>query len=170
MSDNEEEPELFPPDLNELLEVELKYKEIKEFKDPRKAPINLEQLHKLAAIMARQDEIAAFFGISKSTFKRRLTDYPEVRDAYESGRERFRMTLRRRMVSIAMSPRKDAGRMCIWLSKQELGMREKADLSVTGDERTPGMSFETVRVGMAELMGEDPNDPEAGTEDDGTED
>ncbi len=173
MMDDEEKPdedgEIFPPDLKELLEVEFKFIKIQEFKRPDQVPLDLEQIHKLAAIMATQKEIAAFLGISLKTFTRRLEDTPDVRNAYDSGRERFRMTLRRRMVSVAMSRRNDAGRMCIWLSKQELGMSDRSHIRLE-DGTTPGMSEEHKRQAMAELMGEDPSDPDSGTEDDGEAD
>lgn len=166
---DDDDGEIYPSDLKELLSVEFKYRKTQDFDDPRKFPIDLEVVHKLAAIMATQEEISAFIGISRSTFTRRLDDCQEVRDAYESGRERFRMTLRRRMVSIGMSRRKDAGRMCIWLSKQELGMSDKKNIRLE-DGTTPGMSEEMKRQAMAELMGEDPNNPESGLEDDGEAD
>lgn len=158
-----------PADIAELLKVELKYRKVQEFKKPSQYPIDLEQLHKLAALMSTHEEIAAILGISRSTFARRMKDTPAVREAYESGHERYRTVLRRRMLSIGMSRRGDAGSMCIWLSKQALGMSDKAHLRVEGDT-TPGMSAERKRQAMAELMGEDPSDPDSGMEDDGEED
>ena len=71
------------------------------------------------------------------------------------------MALRRRMFSIANSGRADAGRMCIWLSKQELGMSDRSHVEID-DSRKDGMDRETQRRTMAKLMGEDPNDPESG--------
>lgn len=171
MNDDEdgEDGEIFPPDIRELFEVEFRFKRIQAFDDPQKVPLDLEQIHKLAAIMATQEDIASFLGISYRTFRRRLADTPAVKEAYESGKGRLRMTLRRRMMGISMSSRPDAGRMSIWLSKQVLGMSDKQNI-VLEDGTTPGMSEENKRKHMAELMGEDPGDPDSGMEDDGEAD
>lgn len=171
---DEFDPEEIPgdiPDLRDLLAVDLKYRRIKPAVEENAMgrKWNLEEIHKLAALLFRQDEIAAFLGCSRRTFQRHMDKDEELRDAYDSGKEKFRMTLRRRMVGIAMSRRADAGRMCIWLSKQELGMTDKQDITLS-DGTTPGMSGEVRRAAMAELMGEDPNDPEAAMEDDGQAD
>lgn len=166
---DDEDVEIRPPDLAELFEVHLKYQRIEEGKKGKRFDVDLEQVHKLAAMMSTQAEIAAILGMSQITFKRRLRDNPAIREAYDSGKERFRTVIRRRMLSIGMSRRSDAGKMCIWLSKQALGMSDKAHLRVE-DDRTPGMSAERKRQAMAELMGEDPRDPDSGMEDDGEED
>ena len=156
-------------DIRTLLDVELKYQKTVDFDDPRKEPIDLEVVHKLAALFCKQDEIAAFLGISRHTFIRRMADCQEVRDAYESGIERYKSTLRRRMFSIAMSARKDAGNMCIHLSKHVLGMGDKQIITIDDEGNEPGMSGEGTRKAMARLMGDDPRDPDACMEDDGKE-
>ncbi len=155
--------------LKEVLSVDTKFKRKKKFDHPRKVAIDLKDVHKLAAIMGTQREIAFYLGIPVRTFERRLEDTPEVREAFESGRAQFRMTLMKRMTSIALSRRRDAGTMCIWLSKQVLGMQDK--LAVTASiGMEAGMSSEIKRRSMAELMGEDPNDPTTGLELDAAED
>jgi len=165
MPDDKDDGELGPApiDLAELLDVELRFQKtvITESRFTQRQPWDLEQIHKLAAILVSQKEIAAYLSVPYRTFQTHLSKNPELRAAYDSGRNRFRMALRRRMFSIANSRRADAGRMCIWLSKQELGMSDKASVEVE-DNRKAGMDEETVRLAMVKLMGEDPSDPNSG--------
>lgn len=129
-------------------------------RDPIPA-IDLQDVYKLAALLSTQEHIAAYLGMSKRTFKRYMDLDPRIREAWEQGRANMERTLLRRMVRIGFSRRADAGRMCIWLSKNVLGFSDKVDVKdSTG--RTPGMTQESKRAAMAELMGEDPANPMAG--------
>lgn len=91
------------------------------------APLNLdlEQMKKLAAMQCTFEEIAAFFGCSRSTLYAR-EDYREL---IERERLKAHASMRRTMFQSALEGDRQ---MLIWLSKQYLGMREKTEHSGEG--------------------------------------
>jgi len=76
------------------------------------------------------EEIAAFLGISYSTFKRRKAEMPELSEAIETGRDQGRQILRAAQWSKAIGG--EDVRMQIFLGKQYLGQSDKTDLSRDG--------------------------------------
>jgi len=71
--------------------------------------IDPEQVRKLAALHATEDEIAAFFGVHKNTIRRHF------KDAIRRGREEAKIELRRLQWQKARSGNVT---MLIWLGKQ----------------------------------------------------
>jgi hypothetical protein len=83
-----------------------------------KANIVAAQVEEMAAIGCTVAEIAGIVGCSPRTIERRAAA-PVAR-----GRARLNISLRRRQVELAMSGN---AAMLIWLGKQLLGQRDKAD-------------------------------------------
>lgn len=86
----------------------------------RPADIPLDQLEKLASMMATHEEAAGYFGIARETFTRKLRQ-KKYREAWDRGQQKGKISLRRRQFqskSVAM---------LIWLGKQYLGQREHPD-------------------------------------------
>lgn len=76
----------------------------------------------LAAIHCNWKEISASVGESDHYLQKRFSTF------YEKGRERGKMTLRRKMFETAMGGNVT---MQIWLSKQYLGMADKQEIKQT---------------------------------------
>lgn len=90
--------------------------------------IDLAELEKLAGLACTVDDIAAWFGCSRNTILRRLADdkRPEFRHAWECGRGKGRVSLRRSQFKLA---EKNAT-MAIWLGKQLLGQKDERFFNV----------------------------------------
>ena len=84
--------------------------------------IDVTELEKLGAIQATIRECAAFFGLSEKTVDRVLARNAAYRDAYERGKDKGKMSLRRKQYELAMAGDKT---MLIWLGKQLLGQVDK---------------------------------------------
>ena len=85
----------------------------------------LSLVRKLASIQCTDEEIAAGLGCSQDTLARGRKREPDLDAAILEGRANGRMSLRRAQYRKAME-RNPA--MLIWLGKQVLGQRERADL------------------------------------------
>lgn len=83
-------------------------------------PENLRIVYSIAKLAATQAEIAAALGIALRTFQDFMTAYPEVREAYETGLEHCKMSLRRKQFKFAD---KNAP-MAIFLGKNLLGQKD----------------------------------------------
>ena len=92
---------------------------------PAPLDLDLEQMKKLAAMQCTYEEIAAWFGCSRSTLYAR-EDYREL---IERERLKAHASMRRTMFQSALEGDRQ---MLIWLSKQYLGMREKTEHSGEG--------------------------------------
>ena len=81
----------------------------------------------LGSIMATTKECAAVMGVSEPTFLKFLKDNPEANAALEQSQGQRMASLRRRQIELA-----DKGNLgaLIWLGKQYLGQRDKADVAV----------------------------------------
>lgn len=90
---------------------------------PKGKNINLELLEKLASIHCTNTEMAAFFGCDSS-----LLSKPKYSELILKGRERGKISLRRKMMDTAMNGNVT---MQIWLSKQYLGMADKQEIKQT---------------------------------------
>lgn len=84
---------------------------------PPKYDINLDTIEKLAMIHCTNTEIASVIGCDVS-----LLSKPNYSQIVTKGKEKGKMTLRRKMYETAMGGNVT---MCIWLSKQLLGFSEK---------------------------------------------
>lgn len=82
-----------------------------------KLPIDADQVEKLAAIMCTMKEIASVVKCSVDTLERRFADI------IEKGRDRGKMSLKRKQYEVAMSGNVS---MLIWLGKQHLGQKDKS--------------------------------------------
>lgn len=92
---------------------------------PKALDLDVDQMKKLAAMQCTFDEIAAWFGCSRSTLYAR-EDYREI---IEQERLKAHASMRRSMFQAALDGDRQ---MMIWLSKQYLGMREKTEHSGEG--------------------------------------
>lgn len=90
--------------------------------------ITCEEIEKLGALCATQEEIAGWFGCSLSTIEKRLQE-PQYRDAYESGMAKGRLSVRREQMELL---KKGNATMAIWLGKQLLGQRDVTAAEITG--------------------------------------
>ena len=79
--------------------------------------IDVEQLGKLAALQCTYDEIAAWFGVDKSTISRRFAT--EINE----GREKGKISLRRKQWKLADTN----ANMAIFLGKNYLGQKDIQD-------------------------------------------
>ena len=126
--------------------------------------INLQELEDLCAMQCTDVEIAAFFKCTKGTLVNRKRN-PEFREAYERGKDRGKVSLRRLMWSKAqgregeflkdekghthfdekgkpfymITPITPDTTMQIWLSKNLLGYADK--IEQTGKDGEPLQSF-----------------------------
>ena len=88
-----------------------------------KKPIDYETVDKLATIMATQEEIASFLGLSVDTLQRDK----KFCGIYKSGLDNGKMSLRRKQFGLAD---KNAT-MGIWLGKQYLDQHDKQEIEHT---------------------------------------
>lgn len=105
-------------------------KQVKKVGRP-KTEINLEELQKLCTLNCTMPEIASFFNIPLRTLEDRFKNDLEVRSAIEDGRNKGKLSVRRKQLQI-MDETNNAT-MAIWLGKQLLGQRDKHDI-VTEDK------------------------------------
>ena len=88
-----------------------------------KHPIDEAEVLKLAALQCTLEEMATFFDCDISTIQKRFSK--KIAKAREQGR----ISLRHKQMQKAMSGNVV---MLIWLGKQWLGQREKADVAFEG--------------------------------------
>lgn len=84
---------------------------------------DLEELRKLCMLQATDEEIAAWFGCSTHTIMNRKQRDPAFAEIMKRGKGQGKISLRRRMFADALA---GSTRMQVWLSKQYLGMFDKA--------------------------------------------
>lgn len=95
----------------------------------QKLTLSPQHVERLASVFATVEDMAGFFGVSNMCFYRRLHDDPEMRAAYERGRSKARLSLRRTQFDMATKDKNPA--LAIWLGKQELGQKERPEFSGT---------------------------------------
>mgnify|MGYP003509719092 CR=1 FL=1 len=86
---------------------------------PKGKNLDLDLIEKLASIHCTNTEIASTIGCDSS-----LLSKPKYSEIITKGRERGKISLRRKMMETAMNGNVT---MMIWLSKQYLGMTEKVE-------------------------------------------
>jgi hypothetical protein len=94
------------------------------------AEIDLAELEKLAGMQCTNEEIAAFFGVSKRTILRRC-QAEKFRDILEQGRAKGRVSVRRCLFKLASAGNVAAG---IFLAKNLLGYKD----SFSNEHSGPG--------------------------------
>lgn len=87
----------------------------------------IEQLRALGGIDCTHDEAAAVLRVSRTTLWRFFVNYPEAVEAFDSGKQEGRASLRRAQFKSALNGNTS---MQIWLGKQLLGQRDKHDVEV----------------------------------------
>lgn len=101
---------------------------------PRLEHITAEELHKLGALQCTQTEIAAWFDVSLATIEKRLAQEPKLREAYERGKAKGRISVRRHQIKLLEEGNPTMG---IWLGKQLLGQRDVTAMEVSGPQAGP---------------------------------
>jgi len=87
---------------------------------------DLEMVEALGRLGATAEEMAHVLPASQSTVEHRMTDpTSDFYNAYKRGQSNLKVSLRRQQISMAL---KGDRTMCIWLGKQLLGQRDRADL------------------------------------------
>lgn len=106
---------------------------------------DLVEVEKVCQLHPTDEELAAYLGCSPATIKRRKAADPDFQAAYENGRGKARLSLRRAQIEKATN---GDSTMLIWLGKQLLGQRDYARVELTGADGGP------VQVGAAESPAE----------------
>ena len=114
--------------------------------------IDASEVEKLAGIGCTNVEIAEFFGCSEGTIRGRFCEN------LKKGRAGLKKRLRKKQIEIALGGNVS---MLIWLGKQYLGQKEKAELSGSAEE--PIRMVEYVKNYKV------PTDPENGNGEDSCE-
>ncbi len=98
---------------------------------PRFKGINLEEVEKLCSLQCTQEEIAAYFKVSRRTIET-YAQKPEFKELFEQGRAMGKISVRRAQFRLL-----EAGSnvMAIWLGKQLLGQKDRQEF--TGPENGP---------------------------------
>lgn len=106
------------------------------YKTELERPLDYDIIGKLAEKQYSGVEIAATISMNRQTWQRRLKVDETLRDAVADGKERGKAILRKSMYDKAV---KDGNTtMMIWLSKNYLGMADKAEIDV-GDKKPTGV-------------------------------
>src|SRR5215472_13385379 len=97
------------------------------------AKIDMAELEKLAGMQCTNEEIGAFFGVSKRTILRRCQG-EKFREIIENGRAKGRVSVRRALFRLA-----NAGNVAaaIFLSKNLLGYRDVVNNEHSGPDGSP---------------------------------
>lgn len=95
-----------------------------------KKQFDLKDLEKLALMQCTLPEVAAFFGCKRETIENRMKSDEEFSDIYKKGQETGKMSLRRKMYTMALDGNVT---MAIWLSKQYLGFADKSEVKTDMD-------------------------------------
>lgn len=94
------------------------------------APIDLDQVEKLAGLYCTDEDMAAFFGITREAFVRRKSKEPAILEAIERGKGKGRVSLRRAQFSKALAGHPT---MLVWMGKQILGQKDTVDHQHSGE-------------------------------------
>mgnify|MGYP003434975434 CR=1 FL=1 len=89
----------------------------------------MSSLRGLGQIQCTTKEGAAFFAVSEPTFLKFLDDNPEAREAFEEGKGKGRISLRRHQWRMA----ENNATMAIWLGKNHLEQTDKILQEHSGD-------------------------------------
>lgn len=98
---------------------------------PPPKPIPVDGLEAFAAMMCTQAEVAGFYNVSVETLRNRLKNDPEARKAWQRGRAKASVTLRRKQFEVAQTGNVP---MLIFLGKQYCGQTDRGGTADTGDD------------------------------------
>jgi hypothetical protein len=93
----------------------------------------LDLLRGLGRIHCTEKEAAAALGVSLNTLKGFFTAHPEAREEYDDGKQEGFVSLRR--TQFKMAERNAA--MAIWLGKQYLGQKDRAEVDQNINDKRP---------------------------------
>ena len=113
------------------------------------AKIDMAELEKLCGMQCTDEEIAAFFGISKRTIVRRRL-VPKFQEIMDQARAKGRISVRRSLFRLA-----NAGNIAaaIFLSKNLLGYRDVVNTEMTGVDGGPIQM--TTKADLSQLTDEE---------------
>ncbi len=112
-----------------------------------KKQVRISELKSLMELHPSHEEIAAYFGISVSSWKRLLEKDEIIRTTYETGQGLGKISLRRKQHALASHN----ASMAIHLGKQILGQEEKSAVEVSGPGGKPIQSETTVEYDFSKL-------------------
>jgi len=107
----------------------------------------LKQLESLGGLDCTHVEVAAFFSVSRETLEQFLGRHIKAQEAYENGRAKGCISLRRVQVRLA---EKNAA-MAIWLGKQRLQQKDVVEVTNEDGPRKAASAEET-KARVEELM------------------
>lgn len=110
----------------------------------KKIHIELKEVRKLAAMQCSEAEVAAFFGIGVRKFKEIVLNFPEVKKAWEQGRELGKTSLRRKQFRLA----DNNATMAIHLGKQYLNQTEHSSIEI--NDKSSGDEFDLTKLDQNE--------------------
>lgn len=84
------------------------------------AKIDMQELEKLCALQATDEEIAAWFGVTTRTIERRRTN-PKFAEVMERGKAKGRISVRRQQMKLLEAGNATMG---VWLGKTILGQSD----------------------------------------------
>lgn len=93
---------------------------------PKKEGITAKRLERLGRLHCTLEELAGHFDVSVATMTRRLQQ-PALREAFERGRSKGKITVRRYQIKLLRAGNATMG---IWLGKQLLGQRDVQEIEV----------------------------------------
>lgn len=114
------------------------------------APIDPDQVERLAAMQCTDEEIAHFFGVTIRTFQRRKKK-ADLSERVAQGRDRGKISLRRLQWMTANSGDRAAVVMQIWLGKQILNQKDRVSNEHSGIDGAP-IEVTHVRAKLADLL------------------
>jgi hypothetical protein len=91
----------------------------------KQAEFNLVELEKLAAMLATDEEIASWFGVSQKTVQRRKRSSAQFRRILEAGRVKGRISVRRNLLELS----KTNAAVAIFLARNVLGYKNESEPS-----------------------------------------
>lgn len=98
--------------------------------------VDIDTLERLAGLDCTIDEAAAVLRVSKRTLLRRLEN-PKFRRAWDEGRLKANVSLRRRQWTVANSDAPQAAAMLLHLCKTRLGQTDKSIVEMSGRDGGP---------------------------------
>lgn len=108
--------------------------------------IQLDELTRLAALHCTEKEAAAFVGCSKKKFQEILETMPDVKEAWERGRQSGKISLRRKQFRLASTN----AAMAIFLGKQMLDQQDVSTTEVTGKDGGPIQNVDLTKLSSDE--------------------
>ena len=103
-------------------------------------------IRRLAEIQCTHAEAASVLGVHRVTFTRWLASADKAREAWDSGQEQGRMSLRRKQFSTALNGNVV---MMIWCGKQYLGQRDQVTQEVKVEGANSKEELRTLLDAMA---------------------